>query len=470
MEDAERTLSTDEPSAQADKSQSEASGKKPGTLSFRALLTNLSRQARSRQARQAGVAFMIIVAGAGVGVLSQILVARLAGAAAYGVYAFVLTWLQILALLPRLGMDNGLLRYLAAYTATKKWGLAKGITKQAIGIVVGASVVVSTVWGGVVFLLRGQMASDVAIAMWIACLGLPFMALVIVGGGALRGLKKIFQALFPHILLRRALFGGFAGLLYLLGRRGISGAEIVAYDVAAITIGALLSLFWLRRAIPPESRRARPRYATRLWLRTTIPMGIGGALGFVVNRLDIVLIGLLLTADSTGIYAAAVRIAALAVFGLKAVNTIAAPLISQHYATGNIEALQRTVTKACRMALAVTLAFALVVLIAPEAILGLFGEEFKGAATVLVILFIGQIVNAMTGPVGYTLNMTTYEKESMLINAINLVVALIALPVAIHFGGIVGAAIVTASLIAALNILRWIVVYRKLGIRSWVFG
>jgi len=51
-----------------------------------------------------------------------------------------------------------------------------------------------------------------------------------------------------------------------------------------------------------------------------------------LNRTDIVMIGAITGTEAAGFYSAAARIAELVIFGLNAVNTIAAPIIPNYAA------------------------------------------------------------------------------------------------------------------------------------------
>ena len=63
-------------------------------------------------------AFAIFMASAGVTACAQLLVARLIGAETYGVYAYVIAWMTILAYFSALGFDIALLRFVSAYQTT----------------------------------------------------------------------------------------------------------------------------------------------------------------------------------------------------------------------------------------------------------------------------------------------------------------------------------------------------------------
>src|SRR5712675_1072823 len=82
-----------------------------------------------RVALGGATAFAIYIASAGVTACSQLLIARLVGAETYGVYAYVLAWMTILAYFSALGFDIALLRFVPAYQTKGAWGLARGVIR-----------------------------------------------------------------------------------------------------------------------------------------------------------------------------------------------------------------------------------------------------------------------------------------------------------------------------------------------------
>ena len=88
--------------------------------------------ARIRRVALGGLtAFAIYMASAGVTACSQLLIARIVGAQTYGVYAYVIAWMTILAYFSTLGFDTALLRFVAAYQTMREWSLARGIIQYA---------------------------------------------------------------------------------------------------------------------------------------------------------------------------------------------------------------------------------------------------------------------------------------------------------------------------------------------------
>ena len=104
-----------------------------------------------------------------------------------------------------------------------------------------------------------------------------------------------------------------------------------------------------------------------------------------------------------------------------------------------------------------------------EPILALFGPGYTAGYTVLVLLALGVLARAATGPVQYLLAMTGHHGASVGILAFAAALALVLNVILIPAYGIEGAAVSTLIAmtvsVAAMAFLAW----RKLGIRSFVF-
>lgn len=151
-------------------------------------------------------------------------------------------------------------------------------------------------------------------------------------------------------------------------------------------------------------------------------------------------------------------------FGLKSVNAIMAPLISELHATGRMEDLQRLVSRAARMIFVFTLVACATLFVVGEWALGLFGAEFRAGNPVLRLLLVSQAVNALAGSVGHLLTMTGSQRLAAWIAgsgaAVNVLLNLLLIPV----WGIVGAALATTISTVGWNVAAVVGVRRRLGI------
>ena len=146
---------------------------------------------------------------------------------------------------------------------------------------------------------------------------------------------------------------------------------------------------------------------------------------------------------------------------------IVSPLFSQFSATRDKEltkALFTTVTKwLCYSALII---FACIAIFRVE-LLHLFGKSFTAGAPALLILAVGHLVNAATGPTGILLTMTGKQKwevaNTISMVAFNFLLNLVFIPTM----GLIGAAIATAVSIATINGLKLVQVYMLFGLRAY---
>src|SRR5690242_2519055 len=77
--------------------------------------------------RSSIAALAVMVVGAGLTCVAQLVIARIIGPNSYGVYAYVLAWVTLLGYFSTLGFHVSLLRFLPAYQAKKEWALARGV-------------------------------------------------------------------------------------------------------------------------------------------------------------------------------------------------------------------------------------------------------------------------------------------------------------------------------------------------------
>ena len=423
----------------------------------------------ARLARGAAGAITINVAGVGIGFLAQLVLARVLGAESYGVYAYVSAWVAVLSLLTTLGFQAGLLRFASAYAAQEQWGLLRGVVRYAERRVLLAGMGLAGVGAAIIAGLGDQLSGALAHTFLIGFAVFPVVAILQVRASVLRAFGRVVAALVPNRPLRQLV------VLLGVGTLGVGMGDVGPPLAMAITLaGALLGLGWISRSL----RRARPRALTEaaiaeertLWLSATRFMFLLAAAQLLMDRADMLLLGLFDGTTSAGIYAIAYGIAALVTFVLTAVNIIFAPTIAALYAQGDRSGLQTLVTTTAWWTTLSALALALPLLVFPEIWLGLFGKAFVAGSNALRILIIGQLVNAIAGSVSYLMMMTGQERQAALIvvgaTAGNLVLNLLLIP---PFG-MEGAAIANAATLTAWNVAMAIFVWRKLDIVPSILG
>jgi O-antigen/teichoic acid export membrane protein len=167
---------------------------------------------------------------------------------------------------------------------------------------------------------------------------------------------------------------------------------------------------------------------------------------------DVLILGMFATATAVGSCTAAARTALLTRFLLLANSSVAAPTFAALYAARDAEGLARLAVRSTILTTVASVPMLLIFLVFPAKILSVFGPQFEPGAQLLIILTIGQFVNAATRPVGYLLNISGLHRIEGRIAGVLITVGLcFAL---IPFRGILGAAAANAVATAACNLPR----------------
>lgn len=418
--------------------------------------------------RGAAGAFAVQVGGAGLGLAVHVVIARLLGAAGYGTYTLALTWVSVLSVLALLGQGIGVVRFVPTYVHGEAWSQLRGLRRGASAVVLAASGAVSLLGGCLVYLLRSRLGEGLEITMLAGFVLLPVLTQLQLSGALHRGLKRAASSSAFNSLVRPTLLLALV-LGYSFGLHARLTAPLAMGATCLAALGALVaSERFLNRAWPPEARRASPRYETRSWLTVGGQLFFLAVIGIVLNRVDVLVLGGMTGAADVGPYYAAVQIGAISAYGLNAVNTILAPLIAERYAAGDRDALAKLVHRAAWLTFSVTGLVCLVAAGLGRWILGLFGPGFEVAYIPLLIILGGQCVNAASGPVGFLMTMTRFERQAPAIFGGGAVVNVLLSVLLIPQLGILGAATATATATVVWNVAALVFVRRNLDVNPTI--
>ncbi|HRC84980.1 MAG TPA: oligosaccharide flippase family protein [Thermoanaerobaculia bacterium] len=403
-----------------------------------------------------------------IGVASHMVLARLLGVASFGHYSYVWTVASLLVIVGTLGFDTAQVRFVAAYRVAERWPALAGLLRFGNRLVLAAATAVAALAALGVWAFGQGLDPELRLTLWAGFLALPGMALLGLQGAVLQGLRRVVLSKIPDVLLRPLLAVGFTGLaLLVLGSVRAPGAMLATglALLVALALGQLL----VARNLPPAVRAAAPEHDGGEWLRVSLPLLLVAGMRLLMTQTDVLLLGALVGTREAGIYTAAARLGQLITFGQNAANGIAAPLISELHTQEDRAGLQRIVTLTSWGATVWALGATLALLAAGPWLLERWGPEFRTALTALVILSAGQVVNALSGPVGYLLNMTGHQGVNARILAWTVGLNFLLAAPAILWLGMNGAALVTALMTAVKNIWTWVEVRRRLELNSSVF-
>lgn len=420
--------------------------------------------------RGAGGALIVKVTGVAMGFGTQIVLARLLGTDNYGTYIYALTWINILALFCKLGLDTAALRFVPVYQAQEEWGLLRGFVRRSQQTLLGVSVVAASVFAAVLWLFRECVHEDVLTVFWVALLMLPAIVILRMLGACLQGMKRVVLAQIPQQTIHPMLLVGGIVLSVAVMRTVVEASVAMAMNLTA-TIGAIfIANLFFQGSLPKSYHVVQPTYQTRIWGKVAFSLLLISGFNLIQSQTDIVMIGFYLGTTDAGIYAAATRITTLISFGLLAVNSILAPMISHLYAQGRNEELQRLVTLAARGVLACALPVTVLITLEGKQILAFFGQAFSGAYTPLLILAVGQLVNVFSGSVGYMMTMTGYQMTAVYVFGLSTVLNILLNIILIPIFGMNGASLSTTLITSFWNIALLVFVCKHIAINPTVFS
>lgn len=401
-------------------------------------------------ARGGGLNLVGAVLNQGAVFLVMLLLARFLGISEVGQYAQCYAVLALLSLLSLSGFRAGLTRFVAVHLADDDPAAIRGTIRLGLGI----SAVSSTAIAIALALAAPALAAalndpDLVTGLRLVALTLPGLTICEAALAATRG----WRTQRPFTMIGQIYEPGTRLLLTalaLITGAGVTGSYwalvIAGWSAALLALGALARLM---RKVAPGPIAYRPRqlfsFSTVSWLSSLSSTGLIWVdtlmLGFFAN-------------EEIGVYNVATRLVTVAIFVLAPINAAFGPYLAYLHHQGRGEEVRRIYGAATGWVVRLSLPAFVALLVFPESLLRLFGGAFAAGAAVTLILAVGQLVNAATGPCGTVLNMSGRVAINMYDNIAALLLNILLNLWLIPAYGIIGAAVAWAISLAVVNIAR----------------
>ncbi len=187
----------------------------------------------------------------------------------------------------------------------------------------------------------------------------------------------------------------------------------------------------------------------------------------VVTSVGLLITPILADHAATGQLAIALRLATTTSFVLMSINAITTPIFARLFAAGDTDGLIRMARRTSRLMFWAVLPLILLLAAFGRPVITLaFGAEFAPAYGPMVIMLLGQLVNTITGPSDFLMNMAQMQKALRNIILPSAVFAVAATALLVPMLGITGAAIAYAASLTGWNLAAAMYLRRKLGV--WV--
>jgi O-antigen/teichoic acid export membrane protein len=394
----------------------------------------------------------------------EALLARGLGPTAYGVYALAWRIAQLLVRLVTFGSVPALQRYLPAYEGeparqSAVVGLAYATTLS-FGGAVAAGVWVAAPW------LNARTVGEPAFPATMRAFGVlvALLGVVVVTAGVFRAVRSARGEALLNRLARPVarLVGAVAALA--LGYSAAGAATAIAVCTAVLAVVAV-PLAARTTGVRPSLRGARKE--ARRFYDHAAPVALSRVGKVFQSRIDVLLVGALLTADAAGVYNAVLVVVAVVWIPLLSFNMLLPPVASDLYAEGDLATLNAVYTAVTRLIVTTVVPLLAVLLVFGRTVLGVFGPAYVQGYLPLAVYLGGVFVGSAVGATGWLLMMTDHQYARL---ALDWLLAVLNVTLTYAFVlrfGVVGAALGTSLAIAVQNGIQVLLLRRFEGL--WPF-
>lgn len=416
-------------------------------------------------AKDTAISFLGKAGGYILAVIFNIIVARKFGAKIYGDFIFVYSILCLFGLLIQLGNRNGLMYYLPRLNLDKKYIENKNLIVSTFKISVLFSVVLLFS-----ILIFTEPISQLILGSSKYLLIVKIVAMIIVAESLIDILKASLRG---NGDIKHFAFGGvLVGIIRILiiALFIILGVKKNALPMSYLG-ASILALFYYLWVLKKKGMFGEiTSKSFQLFISMSLlflPSMFTAFLSVIHQKVDKIMLGILLNSTAVGIYNIAFVIASLVSFFLIVLNSVISPIISKMYYEDNLTKLSEVFKISTRWVSSASFLFFFLILILNKEILHIFGKDFESGVTVLVFIALGQIFNSITGAKFAILNMTGNVKFNLYINLIAVIINIVFNLLLIPKYGMNGAAFATMSTLFILSSLTCIFIYKKLKIHPF---
>ncbi len=413
--------------------------------------------------------FAIRAASAALLFLTQIALARWMGASEYGIFVSAWTCVLVLGALCSLGFTTAMMRLAPQYNANKDYASFRGLLWGGRYVAVLSAFAIALIGLLVLWIFGNRGDTPFGVPMMLAMLCLPFFAFSDVQDGLGRGQGWTVEAIAPAYIVRPIALLALVPAASWLGfpADAVTGMVIA---VGTVLLAAILQTHLIGQRISAAIPQCPPAYDFPKWFKISLPLLAGTICDIAILNADVLLLAAFRPSEETGIYYAAAKTAALALFIHYAVGTAYAGRIAAAHALGDDAQVKSLVSNAVRWTFIPSAAVTIAILAVGYPVLAGFGDHFTDAYPLMFILAVGILAKAATGPADTILNMLGHQRASAISIGLAAVVCVTLNLILIPLWGVTGAAIATSTAITTASVLNWIAARRLEGLNLFVLA
>ncbi|MGH7984752.1 MAG: oligosaccharide flippase family protein [Candidatus Acidiferrales bacterium] len=396
----------------------------------------------------------------------QVLIARLLGAAEFGLYAVGWTLVRLLPPVNTLGLESGVTYFGARYLRSNG-ARFRGVVRESITFAVLSGIVI----GVALYLAAPALAHHLfhkprtSLVIRAFAPAFPLYGLLIVSGAVTRLTHRMQYVFFSGVTLTGSALVIFC-FSYMLGF-GLNGA--IFSMVAGVALGAALSSCFARSLFPAAfASGIRSEWVGRELMSYSFPLVFSGLAGSTLAFADRLFVASFCSAAELGVYQAASQIALVFSLAHGGFDNIFAPMVADLHARAQKARLAELYRVCTKWRLYSIIPILLVILFArSELVQVVYGSPYAEASIPLLVLALGKGFTTGAEAGGPMLLMTGHQKLYVMIP-----LALAPFDLLLNFllvpsFGLVGAAAATAIIAVILGATIIVAVRNTAGI--WPF-
>jgi O-antigen/teichoic acid export membrane protein len=336
------------------------------------------------------------------------LIALKLGAHGAGLFFLCMTWVGLLAVAARMGLDRAVARHVATGLALGQPEAARAALRQCLGWTALGGLVATAatllVAGPAARLLFGL--EDLAAPLRVASAILLPICLVFALAGGLIGLNRGVMAQ----LLSNALPPALPLLALLLGVDGLEALlllQALGFAICGVLGAVALGQAWRAGlAQPALAASDHPSPAVEGIWATARPLLVIDLLQVGLLSMPVLLLGVFASAVDVSRFSIAHRLTMLINTMLLSIAQVSAGAFARHHSRGEFAALRAVERQTRLLALLACLPVIGIMLAFPATLLGLMGDGFAVAAPALAVLTVAQLANVALPTQDMMLTMT----------------------------------------------------------------
>jgi O-antigen/teichoic acid export membrane protein len=351
------------------------------------------------------------------------------------------------------GLDSALVRYVAVYSRRADRDGVLGTIRLGVGLPMLLSLVAAGVLVALSGLIAGNLLGDDRLAPLIRIVALLVPATVAnsVLGAVLQGAQRIGWTVLAEQFAQPVIRFGILVVFALLG---MTPEFAVLASMLATVAATVLLLTFVGRQLSLDGVGSRGRAEPGTMLRFSLPVYFSNLVNTFGGNLQTLLLGAMASVASAGIFAVANQVMLVGTIFHTAIVQASMPIFAELQDSDDrrrLHALYRTTSK---WTFSLNLPFFLVAVLFPQALLSIFGPEFRDGVTALSILAFASLTNAATGTSGAVLDMTGHTRVKLVNSTLSVGLAIGLNLLLIPPLGMTGAAIAALGAAASVNLLR----------------